>query len=187
MARGIRIAVLVSIAGSVIQAQQVAPAAAHHIAAATYDGTHSGGGRVRFTLTPDGSGISRVNATEVSGDFCAYDSITKQYYRPLPITDHAFNDPSTSFSFSGSFPSVQAAQGVMRMTETFPVPCDTGELSWTATTSSMPEMLRDECPEAKRAVRKARAALKKAEGERAEERARRKLNRARARLRAACG
>ena len=47
------------------------PAAAHHIAGATYDGTHAQGGTVSFTVTPDGTGISSVTVNgTLQGDTC---------------------------------------------------------------------------------------------------------------------
>lgn len=183
--RSIWRAVLALVALSFMQLQLAAPSEADHIKGATYNGNHSGGGTISFTVTGDGAGISSVSATNIPGDFCTFESSSTEYVNPLAITDHAFSDTSPPLMFSGTFPSPQSAQGTLRASSTFP-PCDTGDVSWTATTTSLPDTSGDECEKAKQAVKKAKAKLKKAEGKRAKERARKKLNRAKARKRAAC-
>jgi hypothetical protein len=169
----------------VMQVQHVPQAAAHHIKAATYNGTHSGGGSISFTVTGDGSGISRVAATNVPAGSCTFEESTTEYATPLPIQNHAFSDTTPQMSFSGSFPGVQAARGTVRITSSNP-PCDSGDLTWNATTTASPAG-SEECEEAKQAVKKAKKALKKAESEQAERKARKKLKRAKQKRAAACG
>lgn len=185
VARSLWHVVAMLVAATVIQAPFAPSAAAHHIKGATYNGTHAGGGTISFVVTGDGSGISSVTATNVPGDSCTFESISQQYSTPLPITNHAFNDSSPPMTFSGSFPSVQRAQGTLRVTSSNP-PCQTGDLTWNATTSSSPAG-SEECQEAKQAVKKAKKALKKADSEQAERKARKKLKRAKRRQQAACG
>lgn len=136
--------------------QYAPPATAHHIKAAIYNGPHSGGGTISFTVTGDGSGISSVTATNVPGDSCTFEESSTEYATPLPISNHAFSDPTPPMSFSGSFPGVQTAQGTLRITSSNP-PCDTGDVTWNATTTASPAG-SEECEEAKQAVKKAKKA-----------------------------
>src|SRR5207244_702992 len=50
---------------------------------------------------------------------------------------HSFSTGGTLSYVNGSFPAVQGAQGTLRLYNSFPS-CDTGVLSWTATTSAQP-------------------------------------------------
>jgi len=122
----------------VVLAVVAPPASANHIAGATYNGT-SQGGTVSFTVTPDGSGISNFNVGgPIQGDFCTFSNITTNYVQPLPITNHTFSDTTAPFTVTGSFPGVQSASGTFRMKTSGPYPCDTGDVSWNATTTAQP-------------------------------------------------
>jgi hypothetical protein len=169
----------------VLSVINASPASAHHIKGATYTGTHSGGGAVSFTVTGDGSGISSVTATNVPAGSCTFEESTTQYATPLPIQNHAFSDTTPPMSFSGSFPGVQAAQGTVRITS-FNPPCDSGDLTWNATTTASPAG-SEECEEAKQAVKKAKKAVKKADSEQAKTKAKKKLKKAKQKQAAACG
>jgi hypothetical protein len=119
-----------------------APARANHIAGATYTGTHAQGGTVSFTVTPDGSGISSFSVGgPVQGDTCSFPSgSSTNYVQPLPIVNHAFSDTTPPLTESGSFPGSQSASGTFRIkTQVFGAPsCDTGEVTWNATTTASP-------------------------------------------------
>jgi hypothetical protein len=123
----------------------VSPAHADHIAGATYTGTHAQGGTVSFTVTPDGSGISSFSVGgPVMGDVCTFPSgSSTSYLQPLPIANHAFADTTAPFTESGSFLGPQSASGTFRIrTPAFPGPtCDSGEVSWKATTTALPPPL----------------------------------------------
>lgn len=116
----------------------VASAGANHIAGATYNGTISGAGTLTFTVTADGTSISSLSAPgPIPGNSCTFSNVSVNYVTPLPITNHTFNDSSPPLYFAGSFPGSQSASGTFRINDTS-VPCDTGTLSWSATTTSAP-------------------------------------------------
>ena len=114
------------------------PVAAHHIAGATYEGTHAQGGTVSFTVTPDGTGISSVTVNgTLQGDTCQFTGTTTTYSQPLPITDHAFSDTSPPQTGSGTFGAPQSANGTFRVQTSagpYSPACDTGDITWNATT-----------------------------------------------------
>ena len=120
-----------------------APAAqANHSFPATYSGTHQQGGTVEFDVNADGTAITRIRTTGLSGTFpggtCQFGESTST--GNLPINNHAFSlgSPGSGFEFSGSFPSPQMAQGQVRI-RTFGQPsCDSGYVPWTASTSAPP-------------------------------------------------
>jgi Ca2+-binding RTX toxin-like protein len=114
------------------------PAAANHIAGATYNGTVQGGSAMSFTVSGDGTGITSFSASgPLQGNSCTFSGISASYPTPLPITNHSFADTSPPLTFSGSFPSQQSASGTLRMKTTNPA-CDTGDLPWTASTTAAP-------------------------------------------------
>lgn len=139
--------VLLVLAGS--QMAVVSLARANHIAGATYSGTHAQGGTVSFTVSPDGSGISSFSVGgPVQGDTCSFSGINTNYAQPLPVVNHAFSDTTPPFTASGSFPGLQSASGTFRMrTQVFPAPaCDSGEVGWSATTTSSPPAPQSSAP-----------------------------------------
>jgi len=112
------------------------PALAHHSYPATYTGTHSGGGAVDFDVSADGSAITRFRAMDVpASNGCSFPSTEAN--GTFAITDHAFSRSSGTFPFSGTFPSSQAASGSLTVANSG-VPCTSGSLSWTATTTADP-------------------------------------------------
>jgi hypothetical protein len=176
---------------AVVALAVAAPASAHHIPGATYEGQHSQGGRVSFTVTSDGEGISSFSAYgPIRGDTCTFGSsgepITTTYVTPLPIIDNTFEDTRGPFFKEGTFGDVQQATGTFRATTSGGFRCDSGQLTWTATTTASPARSQ-ECRSATAAVRRARAAVRRARTPRAKRRARARLRRAQARQRANCG
>jgi Ca2+-binding RTX toxin-like protein len=116
----------------------VPSASANHIAGATYNGTVQGGTGMSFTVSGDGSGIASFSvAGPLSGGSCSFSGVSATYPSPLPITNHMFTDSTPPLTFSGSFPGQQGASGTVRVRTTNP-PCDTGDLTWTATTTAAP-------------------------------------------------
>ena len=119
----------------------VAPrAGANHIPGATYNGTVAGGTPISLTVSADGAGITSFTAAgPLEAGVCTFTDLAWTYSGgPLAIVNHAFadiNDPS--MSLSGSFPTVQGAQGTLRITDQTSS-CDTGDLAWSATTTATP-------------------------------------------------
>jgi hypothetical protein len=193
-----RTAVLVSIAAAVCLTF-ASSAAAFHIAGATYNGTHAGGGTVSFAVTPDGSGLSSFSVGgPVQGNICTFGGSSITFTQPLPIVNHAFNLSSSSTSVSGSFTGVQQASGNFRIKTFGPFSCDSGIVPWTASTNASPAG-SEECKEARaalsaakaklrkaqKAVRKAKKAFKEADTPGEESKAKSRLRKAKARERAA--
>jgi hypothetical protein len=125
--------VLALVAASLMAA--ASPAAANHVAGATYAGTVQGG-LMTFTVTPDGSGISRfayriITPPGPCGAIAGSNS--KDYVIPLPIftqgTGHYFQDTSW-LALAGAFPEPQTARGTFKLGN-----CTA---SWTATTTAAP-------------------------------------------------
>jgi hypothetical protein len=108
-------------------------AAAFHIPGATYVGTHSGGGAVSFTVSPSGLAVRNFRVENYETEFCLVDSL--QHVDSAPIVNNAFTGGSTILEtrYTGSFPSVQFAQGTFVDDE-----CETGTLTWTARTTASP-------------------------------------------------
>jgi len=107
---------------------------AEHIAGATYNGTHQGGGEVEFEVSADGSGIKFFTAKDVPGNTCTFPEVTVNYDPPLAITNHAFSSMSSvGLSVSGSFPQPGQAQGILTVKQPgFPA-CNAFDIPWSAT------------------------------------------------------
>jgi hypothetical protein len=130
----IRVAVLLAVAAASLWA---APSAgANHIAGASYSGAITNAGSLSFTVSADGSGITSMSAAgPIPGNNCTFSNVSATYVQPLPITNHSFNDSSPPLYFAGTFGGTQSASGTFRINQ---AGCDTGNLSWTATTSALP-------------------------------------------------
>jgi Ca2+-binding RTX toxin-like protein len=123
----LRVTALLSVAAGAVWV--VASAGANHVAGATYDGTVTGAGSIRFALSKDGSSVVYLSTPPVPGATCTYPSIKGEY--DVPITNHQFNDSSPPIYFSGTFGGNQSASGTFRIDTSG---CgDTGNLSWSAT------------------------------------------------------
>jgi hypothetical protein len=110
----------------------------HHV----YRGTHSAGGIVCFTVSPDWTGVSTFHAEDIPGNFCMF-TLARGFFRPpLPINNRSFSTPGSGGidSLSGSFPSARGAQGTFRARSSGPFGsgCDTGTLNWSASTNDNP-------------------------------------------------
>lgn len=118
----------------------VSGADANHIPGATYNGTVAGGTPVSLTVSPDGSGITSFTAPGPleAGD-CTFSNVGWTYSgTPLAIANHSFSDSDDpEMSVTGSFPTVQGAQGTLRVGDMSS--CDTGNLAWSATTTATPD------------------------------------------------
>jgi hypothetical protein len=183
------LATLVSTCAMLIVFGLAASAQAFHVPGAAYNGSVIGGGTIQFSVSPDGSSVSGLQINNVQGNFCTF--IFAQDPNPTPIVNHAFGKPSGSFSYSGSFPSKQSAQGTLSVTSATGSGCTTGPRSWTANTSS-PATGTQECigaqsavDAAQKKVADAKKKVKKAEGRKERKRAKKKLKQAQAELDAA--
>ena len=105
------------------------PARANHIAGATYMGTAATGGTVEFDVSADGASVTRFELTNVQTSCgVANGSVTN-----IPITAHTFSRETGTPRVSGSFPTVQQAQGTLTAHNAFPT-CDSDPVEWTAST-----------------------------------------------------
>ena len=118
-------------------------ARANHVYGATYIGTHSGGGEIRFTVSRDGSYVTSIAFTNVPAGCGLF--IGDPDPRPLLalITNHAFSYTSTGaptdpVSFSGTFPGLQSASGTLRWSLGSSCAEPAPTVTWTATTSAPP-------------------------------------------------
>jgi hypothetical protein len=130
----------------------VPAAQAHHIAGATYRGSLPNGGSLEFDVAADGSAVTRIKVSG-KGDVC--EGTLEGTGLNIPIVNHTFNHPNADpISFSGSFPSKQAAQGTLAIDFDLGPPighCRAGPMSWTATTGA-PLAGSQECRDAMGAV-----------------------------------
>lgn len=126
-------------AAAVVTAFTWGPSAhANHSHGATYTGTHQAGGPVEFDVNADGTAITRIRRGDLPGNGCTFGESTTT--GSIPITDHAFSFGGTSsaFQFSGSFHGAQVAQGTLRLRTFGPGACDSGTVTWTASTTTPP-------------------------------------------------
>jgi hypothetical protein len=168
------------------------PAAANHIAGATYNGTEGvGNSAMSFAVDGSGSGISSFSITgPLPGSICTFSGISATYITPLPIVSHAFTDSTPPLTFSGSFTGPQSAQGTLRMNAGG---CDTGNVAWSATTTAAPAQGAtpspagsEQCKAAKAKVKTAKKKLQRAKTASAKKKAKKTLKKAKRRERAVC-
>jgi hypothetical protein len=154
-------------------------AGAFHIPGATYTGTHSYGGGVEFTVTPNGEGLSRFAATgSIPGSTCTFTGgSTTTYVTPLPIVNHAFNDSSQAMPKNGTFGSVQSAEGQFQIRSTGAPSCNSPVVTWNATTTASPAN-SEECKAATAKVKQAKRKVKQADTPEKKNKAKRKLRKA---------
>jgi hypothetical protein len=108
-------------------------ASAFQIPSAQYTGTHSAGGAVSFRVSHDGNAIREFRIENYQTEFCDVEFV--QHLGSAPIVNNAFSFASVAeeFSYSGTFPGVQLAQGTFTDDE-----CATGPLTWSASTTASP-------------------------------------------------
>lgn len=104
---------------------------ANHVSGATYTGTVTTGepgGTVELVVSDDGTTVD-FNAEGFGQSGCSESTFGQT---DIPITNHSFffSGTSPTRSVSGSFPSLGAASGTVRLS----FACDSGFMSWSATT-----------------------------------------------------
>jgi hypothetical protein len=171
---------------------------AHHIPGATYLGTYSAGGTVKFTVSADGESVTGYQTGSAptpipgtaGGPFtCTVDGGSAVFVEEPILTkvaiDHEFwfLTPGGT-SFKGKFGSRQAASGAYRIYAGGGA-CVTPEMTWSARTTASPAR-SEECRTAKRRVRKAKKAVRKATDARSKAKAKKTLRRARKRQKRVC-
>ena len=119
-----------------------ARALADPIPGAAYTGAASDGGQVAFTVSADGTLISSYELTSVGNVQCQLIVEQSTGWEGAPIVGGAFDyELPGTVTFQGSFPGSQSAKGTFRLyspaTDARPA-CDSGTLSWTATTTATP-------------------------------------------------
>jgi hypothetical protein len=119
-------------------------ASAQPIAGAYYSGQITGCaappcGTVDFTVSGDGSQVQAFTAYDVPGQSLCEFTGPNPFPTPLDIVGGSFETSIPGLlELSGSFPAEGTAAGVLRISITDPMPCDTGTLNWAATTSATP-------------------------------------------------
>jgi hypothetical protein len=118
------------------------------IPGATYTGTASDGATITFTVSPDGTivdqySITGVSGAEPSGGTCQFTAAGDNgVWEGAPIEGNVFAyNLGDAIILDGSFTGPQAASGSFRLYDAAAgsdPSCDTGTVSWTATTSSPP-------------------------------------------------
>lgn len=136
----IRILGLAIAVAAVVSLLSMPHASAQPVAGATYTGDITGCaeppcGTVHFTVSGDGSQVQGFTAYNVPGDVCQFQG-PSPFPTPLDIVDDSFGASVPGLlELSGSFPTEGTAAGVLSISMTEPLPCDTGTLDWTATAS----------------------------------------------------
>jgi hypothetical protein len=123
----------------VLAALAVVPAAADPIPGATYNGVAADGAGITFTVSSDGTLVDSYQVLGAHGASCDLQAAGASGVWPgAPITNNAFDYEglyTTGFVFTGKFQGAQKASGTMRL---YQPGCDSGTVSWTATTTASP-------------------------------------------------
>jgi hypothetical protein len=128
---------------AIVCAAVAVPALASPVPGATYNGRTADGAYVRFTVSANGKQVDAYEITGVIGDTCQFSAEGNQPAFPgAPITGNGFTYGfDGAFSFSGKFNGAQSASGTYHFHRnavgTQPG-CDSGVVSWTATTTAKP-------------------------------------------------
>ena len=108
----------------------------------TYRGTHSGGGEVCITMTPDFKGITWFNLVDPPRGLCDIPFAVERLEPAAPIANRTFALKTASARVTGSFPYGRGAKGTfqaVRSTENGT--CVSRELTWSAVTAADPPWL----------------------------------------------
>jgi hypothetical protein len=131
--------VAVALAASVA----VATAAADPVPGAVYTGVASDGARLKFTVSPDGTLVTEYQIFEAPGNNCVfYSNGEAGVFQGSPIEQNSFTfQNGDSTLIQGSFSGAQSVSGTFALHQdaigSTPA-CDTGTVSWTATTTATP-------------------------------------------------
>jgi len=123
------------------------PALASPVPGATYNGRTADGAYVVFTVSADVSQVNSYEITGVIGDTCQFSAEGNEPAFPgAPIENNAFTYGFDQvFSFSGDFDGAQSATGTYHFHRDAigkQPACDSGVVSWTASTTDEPTVTR---------------------------------------------
>jgi hypothetical protein len=132
----------------VLTSAAVGSAVADPIPGATYNGVAADGARIRLTVSSDGTLVDSYDITgvfgqEPGGGTCQFTAAgASAVWEGAPIVNTAFEyQLGDAILFQGTFPGGQASTGTFRLYDaaSSQTPaCDTGVVSWTATTTATP-------------------------------------------------
>jgi hypothetical protein len=119
------------------------PADASPIPGAAYNGVAADGATVAFTVSPDGALVTSYRLSGVPGNTCMFNAGGDNgVWQGAPIVGGAFQYALyDAILFQGTFPGPQSAAGSFRLfnhATSVTQACDTGTVSWTATTTATP-------------------------------------------------
>ncbi|MGO9976526.1 MAG: hypothetical protein ACLP01_27695 [Solirubrobacteraceae bacterium] len=120
----------------------VSPALARVVPGATYQGKATDFAKVTFTVSANGEMVTSYSITDVRGNTCTFsgDGVAGSW-AGTPIVNGAFVYMlGSGLTFRGTFPGAQTASGTFQFHNNA-VPgsapaCDSGVVSWTATTTA---------------------------------------------------
>jgi hypothetical protein len=121
----------------------VTAALGDEIPGAAYSGTLPDGATVEFTVSGDGTRLVAYRISDVQGDTCKFTAQGREGSWETPVANHAFHYTLyvNSVDFMGRFDGDQSATGTFRMHNDAvgaKPACDSGTVSWTATTTASP-------------------------------------------------
>ena len=135
-------------AGAACAALAVPAFGATAIPGATYNGTLPQGGTLTFTVSADGTLVASYAVSRILGNGCVFTGggVTPPAgpWPGAPIVGNTFSYAAgTAIVFQGTFSGAQTATGTVRFSHPagpggVPAACDTGTVSWTASTTSTP-------------------------------------------------
>jgi hypothetical protein len=117
------------------------PAAAGGVPGASYSGALPNGATIELTVSADGTRLVRYRLANVPGDTCLFLAQGEPPEWETPIAGDAFEYRLyDAILFRGSFGAANTASGTFRLlnhaVQGVKPACDTGTVSWTATTTA---------------------------------------------------
>lgn len=113
------------------------------IPGAAYSGRAANGARVDFTVSSDGTLVDSYSVSDSKGSTCTFNAAgQKGFWEGAPISGRVFDYRlASAFFLHGTFTGPQSAAGTFQFHNaaigSTPA-CDTGVVSWTATTTATP-------------------------------------------------
>lgn len=139
----VRIRIALGVCAVLAGSAAAVPAVADPIPGAAYHGIAADGADVALTLSPDGTLVDSYHLTGVQVGQCMMTAAgQKGSFEGAPVVGNGFTYTlGDAIDMRGTFSGAQSVSGTFRLTSpgssTSP-PCDTGTVSWTATTSAAP-------------------------------------------------
>ena len=142
-ARRLTLIVAVALTCALCAGTAAAAAGGDAIPGATYIGTAADGARVTVTISSDGTLVTAYRITGASGGSCQfYGEGDSGVWQGAPIVNNTFEyQLGPALFLRGTFPSAQSASGTFHFHQAASgqtAACDSGTVSWTATTTVSP-------------------------------------------------